>query len=129
MKNGSRRKREILYYFPTTIIFCNRTNSVSNVFCQELYGKMYFVFFTKSESFMQFLRVYQYLFNYLKCLVTMSQSVKSDKSYLIHCVVRTKCRMIYRYLNVFSCLAKTRSQCELSVSVKHTILWCVANVT
>ena len=79
LKNVLRRKREILYYVPTTIMFFNRTNVVPNVSVKDYIDKIFAVFFTKSESFIQILRVYQYLFNYLKCLVTMSQSVKSDK--------------------------------------------------
>ena len=51
LKHVLRRKREILYYDPSTIMFLNRTNVVLNVSVQNDMDKMLAVFFTKSESF------------------------------------------------------------------------------
>jgi len=62
---------------------------------------MYFVFTRNLECFMQFLPVYQYFFHFLKCLVTMSQSIKMTKLFFVFvlCGLNDSFNIIYTYIN------------------------------
>ena len=75
-----RRKRKILYFgLGRLCIFLCSAVSLTYVLKQIFTGKLSIKFLKMCECIIEFLRVYQCIFNNLKCLATMSQSVKNDK--------------------------------------------------